>query len=135
MLQALLIELLIRLFRYARASENISMRAGGLRKLAEYLDSHIQRKASVAAMARSGGVSKRTLLRKFKEQTGLSPMECLNQMRLSKACRLLRESPMEIKHIAIACGFPDSNYFSRQFRKSLGITPRRFRNAHVIGGA
>jgi transcriptional regulator GlxA family with amidase domain len=104
-------------------------------KLAEYLDSHIQRKASVAAMARSGGVSKRTLLRKFKEQTGLSPMECLNQMRLSKACRLLRESPMEIKHIAIACGFPDSNYFSRQFRKSLGITPRRFRNAHVIGGA
>ena len=133
MLSALLSEFFIKLFRFASASEGLAIRSWpDFGKLAEYMEDHIQKSASITAMAKAGGVSKRTLLRRFKTQTGMSPMECLTQMRLSKACRLLRESSMEIKHIAISCGFPDSNYFSRQYKKRLGVSPRQFRKANTL---
>jgi AraC-like DNA-binding protein/mannose-6-phosphate isomerase-like protein (cupin superfamily) len=133
MLKSLLTELFIRLFRAVFAVKGgASLRAlPDFGRIADYMENHIQKQANVAEMAKAGGVSTRTLLRRFKMQTGLSPMEYLNQMRLSKACRLLRESPLGIKQIAIACGFPDSNYFARQYRKTLGVSPRDFRKAYV----
>jgi AraC-like DNA-binding protein len=130
MLKALLTELCLRLFRFALASEGLSQHFWPeFGRLAEYMERHVQKQASIAAMAKAGGVSKRTLLRRFKCQTGMSPMEYLAQLRLSKACRMLRESSLEIKNIAIACGFPDSNYFARQYKKRLGVSPREFRKA------
>ncbi len=134
MLKALLTELFLKLIRLASSAEGLGLRAWpDFGKLAQYMEEHIQKSASIAGMAKAGGVSKRTLLRKFKIQTGMSPMECLTQMRLSKACRLLRESSMEIKRIAISCGFPDSNYFSRQYKKRLGVSPRQFRRSNTMG--
>lgn len=133
MLKALLTELFLKFIRFSSSADGISLRSWpDFGKLAQYMEEHIQRSATIAGMARAGGVSKRTLLRKFKAQTGMSPMECLTQMRLSKACRLLRESSMEIKHIAISCGFPDSNYFSRQYKKRLGLSPRQFRRSYTM---
>jgi len=130
---ALLTELMVKTFRYASSTESFAIRAWpDFGKIAEYMDEHLQKPANIAAMAKAGGVSKRTLLRRFKNQTGMSPMECLNNMRLSKACRLLRETSFEVKSVALSCGFPDSNYFARQFKKSLGVSPKQFRRSISI---
>ena len=48
-------------------------------------------------------------------------------IRIRRASALLRESTLPITEIALRCGFGDSNYFSRAFRKASGMTPSQFR--------
>ncbi|MBR2440798.1 MAG: helix-turn-helix domain-containing protein [Lentisphaeria bacterium] len=82
----------------------------------------IRKISKIAAMAPS------TLLPVFKKVTGYSPIEYLLQVRLSKAADLLEKTVKPISEIAEECGFPDSNYFSRQFKKRYNISPRDYRN-------
>lgn len=76
---------------------------------------------SIAHMSRS------TLMRVFRRATGQTPIEYLVRLRIQKAMELLRNSDRTITQIAMDVGFNDSNYFSRQFRRLTGKSPRQFR--------
>ena len=65
--------------------------------------------------------------RTFKKLTGLSPMHYFIQMRLQQACNLLDTTRQPIKQIAYDVGYPDPLYFSRIFRRIIGMTPRTYR--------
>jgi len=81
-------------------------------------------------LARKAAMSERTFLRKFREATGFSPMDYLLRSRIRRAAELLTydKSRLSVSEIASRCGFEDSNYFSRQFRKLMGVSPRGYRN-------
>ena len=64
----------------------------------------------------------------FKSVTGRSPIDYLLQVRLGKAAERLLKTEASIAEIAAECGFPDSNYFSRQFRRHYHCSPRDYRN-------
>lgn len=64
----------------------------------------------------------------FKAQTGLSPMEYLTVLRLNHARQLLMQTDLSIGEIALSAGYPDQLYFSRLFRKKLGIPPSLYRS-------
>ena len=66
----------------------------------------------------------------FTEITGIPPGEYLLKLRLKKALLMLM-SPNRISNIAAQCGFRDNNYFSRQFRKQLGMPPRNFHQEYM----
>ncbi|MEP3932587.1 helix-turn-helix transcriptional regulator, partial [Rhodopirellula bahusiensis] len=55
------------------------------------------------------------------------PIKYLIQVRIQEASRLLRSTDRSITDIAFDVGFSDSNYFSRQFRTHLGLSPREYR--------
>ena len=63
----------------------------------------------------------------FKEVTGKSPLEYIIEMRLQKATDMLTNTDFPISKIASDCGYPDQNYFSRLFKKVLGVSPSHFR--------
>ena len=63
----------------------------------------------------------------FKRLTGVPPGNYLLKARLGKASLMLMLPGKSIAEVALACGFQDSNYFSRQFRAEYGQTPRAFR--------
>jgi transcriptional regulator GlxA family with amidase domain len=73
-------------------------------------------------------ISVRTLNRRFKQATGKSPMQYLQQVRIDNAKELLRSTNLGISEIAFSCGFGDCSYFSALFRKSISITPSAYRN-------
>ncbi len=66
--------------------------------------------------------------RTFKKLTGIPPMQYFIQMRLQHACNLLDTTQLPIKQISVAVGYPDPQYFSRIFRRVLGMTPHAYRN-------
>lgn len=66
----------------------------------------------------------------FTEITGLPPGEYLLKLRIKKAILMLT-SPSSISSIALQSGFRDNNYFSRQFRKQTGFTPREFQKKYM----
>jgi AraC-like DNA-binding protein len=65
----------------------------------------------------------------FKRETGLKPMEWLNQRRLQMACQYLSGTRKSVAEIADACGFDNQFYFSRVFRRHFGQPPLQYRKA------
>ncbi len=92
------------------------------------LESDPARNWTVDEMATLAHMSNSTLFRVFRKATGSTPMDYLIRARIHEALRLLRETDKPITEIALNCGFSDSNYFSRQFRRLTGQTPTSNRN-------
>lgn len=102
----------------------------GGEKLAEVLvqlAERPERDYPLCALARALCVSESTLLRLFRRRTGMSPHEYLLRLRLKKAASLLLESDLAVSEVADACGFSDSNYFCRRFRRYAQMSPSEFR--------
>lgn len=78
------------------------------------------------------GVSTDYLRRCFRKETGMTPLEYLMNMRISQAkMYLIQCRHMSIEQIAFDCGFKDGYYFSRCFKKKVGISPSEFRNLNA----
>ena len=71
------------------------------------------------------------LYRLFKEETGFSVIEYINNCRIGRACTMLNNTDVQIKDVALSVGFSDQLYFSKVFRKLKGITPTEYRKKHA----
>lgn len=72
------------------------------------------------------GVTRSTLYRKIKTMTGLTTSDFVKNIRLKKACSILKKDISNIAEVAYAVGFNDPKYFSKCFKKEFGITPREY---------
>jgi len=79
--------------------------------------------------ARAAGLTPVYFGRAFKRETGLRPMEWLNQRRLQQARQQLAGTQQSVAEIAEACGFASPFYFSRVFKKHFGQSPSGFRTS------
>ena len=68
-----------------------------------------------------------TLTPRFKKLSGYTPLEYLNNIRYRNALDLLRSTSLHCNEIAFSCGFEDSAYFSRWFKRINGKSPSEFR--------
>ena len=88
----------------------------------------------ISELAKEHGMSVRSLERCFLELTGRTPKECLTEIRLAKAMRLLTSTELPISHVACRAGFSGAGYFSRVFRRRYGSTPGSCRRSATAGG-
>ena len=63
----------------------------------------------------------------FRDYTNISPARYMQELRLQEACRLLSGTAMSIKEIAFRLGYSNALYFSAEFRRFTGESPRNFR--------
>lgn len=68
----------------------------------------------------------------FKNMTGKTPIEYLNEYRIEKASHKLLSTDLNVTDIAFSCGFCDLSYFIKTFKKIKGCSPRRFRNKDIF---
>lgn len=94
-----------------------------------YLLQNYPERLTRAEICRAIGVSENYLSRIFKHEVGLSPWQFLNRVRVYQAGIRLRATKASITAIAAQVGFEDSAYFSRVFRKQLGVSPAEYRAA------
>lgn len=92
-----------------------------------YIENHFTEDISLQLLAKLSHYSERHFTRIFNETYHTTPINYIISLRIRSACKLLRESPVSVCEIASRCGFNNSNYFSRIFRKQLGITPTQYR--------
>lgn len=83
----------------------------------------------VAAMARHAGVSPRTFARRFRAETGTTPLRWLVAQRVLEARRLLEESDLPIDEVAWRAGFGTAASLREHFRRATATTPTAYRRA------
>ncbi|MEI6519161.1 MAG: helix-turn-helix domain-containing protein, partial [bacterium] len=99
-----------------------------LGEILNYMETHFDKQVTLGNLTAIANISERTLLRHFQETLGISPIEYLLNIRLTRATKLLTEQPtMPIANVAKQVGFIDSNYFSRMFHKRMGMSPLKYR--------
>jgi two-component system response regulator YesN len=98
-----------------------------IRKAVEYLDAHFDQTLTLEILAGRAKLSISRLAHRFKEETGATLIEYLTWVRISHAQRLLVETDKSCQQIADEVGYNNQSYFSRAFRRVVGITPRQFR--------
>ncbi len=91
------------------------------------MEEHLMSGVTVDEVAGKLGITRSTLFRKFRERYSVSPKEYLDSVRIERARRLLVQSTAPVKEIAALCGYEDSHYFSRTFKRQVGLTPSEVR--------
>lgn len=92
-----------------------------------HMETHFAEGISLEDLAAKSHLSRRHFQRIFRDCVGRSPIDHLMRVRIRKAAELLRSTEHSITEIAFDCGFQDSNYFTRCFRKVMHQTPREYR--------
>ena len=67
----------------------------------------------------------------FKEESGYNFIEYLTNVRMDRAKELLDNSDLSMKEICAMCGYTDPNYFSRSFKKNVGVTPTEYKDGKI----
>lgn len=105
-----------------------SMR-GVIDRVVEYINANYMASMDRNALAAYANLSPGYFSTAFKAQTGDSPVQYINKVRIDRAKQLLRSTTLPIAEISSAVGFEDSFYFARQFSKATGFSPRDYRKA------
>lgn len=128
MFSHLLAELLIIVKRYRKTNTGpeISPIQRTVQNVTVYIENNITTDLTLDFLAKKFSISPSHLSKQFKLFTGVGLNEYINLCRINKSEYYLLNTDMSVTEVAFKCGFNDSNYFTRVFKRINGITPKAF---------
>lgn len=122
--------------RRSQASYRVLIQVEGKDPLIDKVTSIIRKRyreeISVTELAKSLNISNRTLIRKFKLNTGENPKRYIQQHRIEVAKELLETTSLSLDKIVWQVGYSDSSSFRRLFKRYTGLTPGDYRKRFVV---
>ena len=100
----------------------------------EHIRDHVGNTIYVDEIARVVGCSRRTLELRFRSNLGTSVYAEVQRQHLEHAKELLANPALTLSEVAYASGYEDANHLGLAFRRQLGTTPGKFRNAMMVAG-
>jgi AraC family transcriptional regulator, transcriptional activator FtrA len=108
--------------------------ADSLEPTREWARRRLAEPLTVEAMARHANVSPRTFARRFREETGTTPLQWLLARRVLEARRLLEESDLPVEDVALRAGFGNAASLRDHFRRATATTPTAYRRTFQAAG-
>ena len=103
-------------------------------QMKNYIESHLSTDLSMTDLAWATGLNTVYCGALFKKETGMTAAEYRRSLQIRKACQMLQEPDISISEAAWQSGFDDLFYFSKTFKKAMGISPKayqkRIQNIH-----
>jgi AraC-like DNA-binding protein len=93
-----------------------------------FMQGHINDNISLNELSSQYNYSVSRFSNLFKQKTGYAPIDYFVQMKMQKACQQLDFTDRSVKDIAFSMGFDDPYYFSKRFRKIIGMSPKKYRS-------
>jgi len=103
----------------------------GISRAIQLMEQNLDKKLSLDEIAEEAGYSPSYLTTIFRKNTGYSPLSYFSHLKISKACEYLDFSKFKIKEISFRMGYSDPYYFSKDFQKKMGLSPRNYRKRVV----
>ena len=91
------------------------------------MQENLHTRLDLDTLARAVNLSKFHFVNKYKELTGLTPIQHFLHLKIDRACYLLDITQQSVSEISYSLGYEDSYYFSRLFKKVMGIAPTQYR--------
>lgn len=118
--------------KIAAASRNVATKreeksVSLVEKAKSYINENFQKDLSLDEISREYDISPYYFSKIFKDETGENFIEYLTGVRMEKAKQLLLNKELSMKEICSMVGYADPNYFSRSFKKNVGVTPTEYR--------
>ncbi|QBG48304.1 helix-turn-helix domain-containing protein [Verrucomicrobia bacterium S94] len=107
--------------------------AEALRKVAAYLEKHLEEEHSLADLCRRFYINEFKLKRNFKAMYGITVFGYLRELRFQRAEQLLREGELSVIEIANEVGYSNPSHFARGFQERFGMKPKAYQNMHQAG--
>ena len=98
-----------------------------IRQVSSYIQEHLSEKLTLEQVAGEVHLSKSYLCRILKEELGCTFTEYANRLRIERSKTYLHRSAMPLSEIACAVGFDDQSYFTRIFKRVVGMPPGKYR--------
>lgn len=127
-LKNLLLEFFVYFLRDLKNDPGFEKEISLVDEITMYLFEHYEEDLNQKSTAQRFYISRSYLSKLFKAKTGRGFNEYLNKIRIEQAKNSLKTTSLPITEIAFSCGFNDSNYFSKIFKKSEGVSPLNYRN-------
>jgi transcriptional regulator GlxA family with amidase domain len=106
--------------------------SGSLEPTRRWIAERLGEPLDVAAMSRHAGVSPRTFARRFRAETGTTPLQWLLAQRVLEARRLLEESDLPVEAVAWRSGFGNAASLREHFRRATATTPSAYRRTFAV---
>ena len=110
--------------------EEIRQKRGGfdqVRPALEYIRNHYATPMKISEIASVCHISESHFRRLFEENIGMTPVEYLNQVRIRKACDLIKKTGNSMEEIAVKVGFTTTSTFNRNFKRITGTSPYQWK--------
>ena len=101
-----------------------------VRKSMAYLHEHFTETLTRHEIAKHVGLAEDYLTYCFRQELGMTPITYLNRYRVHQAKQLLKQTDKSVTAIALEVGFSDSGYFSRVFKREVGMAPDLYRRTY-----
>lgn len=115
---------------YVRPQKSIDYSNHIVMATKEYIENHYVEDITLENMAEYVNISPQYFSKLIKKTTGFNFIDWLSMFRVKKAKELLTNSNLSVKEVCFMVGYKDPNYFSRIFKKRVGITPSEFVQAN-----
>lgn len=96
-------------------------------KVVDYVHKHFNRHISLKEAARIANMTQVSFSRFFKQRTGRTFVECVNEIRIDYASRMLADTTNSIAEIAFSAGFNNISNFNRIFKSKKNLAPKQYR--------
>lgn len=106
------------------------LREKRMKDMLGYIQKNYPNAITITDIAASANISKSECFRCFAELSQLSPIEYVNQYRLTQAAQLLRTTAQSVSDICYLTGFNSSSYFTKKFKDYYKMTPKDYRSQH-----
>ena len=118
-----------------RSTEVLAVEDRQIATVARFIREHACDGIDVGDVSRIVKWSRSTLERRYEKIMGHSPKHDILRFRLNRAKELLTETDFSLAYVAAKIGFKHTEYFSRIFKKKIGLTPARFRERTLLARA
>ena len=109
---------------------NEALRIRQIKTVLEYIESHYSETVTLESLAQVAGMNPKYFCRMFRSITNHSPMDYVNFYRIERAAYLLVGTDLSITNVGLECGFLESSYFTKVFRRYKNVSPREYRTAN-----
>jgi AraC family transcriptional regulator, arabinose operon regulatory protein len=98
-----------------------------IRRSIDYMNKNLGKKLSLNQISKEAGYSPTYFTTLFKRETNYSPLSYFSHLKIVKACEFLDYTKIKIKEISFTLGYTDPYYFTKDFKKKMGMSPRQYR--------